>query len=271
MNFQPFAQQIVIGAVLVAAVYLDQLKRAPPRPGVTARRAAPIHHPPVNVIQEEPPCPFDPEVRCSRWALSPSVPWASPALQWAGTTVPSDDTTAATTGDTAAPDRRHHGRHREPARDTVRDRRGARGHVDRLRARPHGQPVLQHRRVRSREPGRGARHRLHVPGCPDVRRRPPVGDRQRTDRRGPRRHPHLPHRSGRDDPAAARGQGRRDQPHRHRRRSLRPGDPGDEHPVRQPRRRRARRPLTRRGGRRGRRRRRPRAEQQRRLTDRRAA
>ena len=27
MNFQPFAQQIVIGAVLVAAVYLDQLKR----------------------------------------------------------------------------------------------------------------------------------------------------------------------------------------------------------------------------------------------------
>jgi ribose/xylose/arabinose/galactoside ABC-type transport system permease subunit len=27
MNFQPFAQQIVIGAVLVGAVYLDQLKR----------------------------------------------------------------------------------------------------------------------------------------------------------------------------------------------------------------------------------------------------
>ena len=52
-----------------------------------------------------------------------------------------------------------------------------------------------------------------------------------------RRHPHLPHRPGRDDPAAARGQGRRDQPHRHRRRSLRPGDPGHQHPVRQPRRR----------------------------------
>ena len=27
LNFQPFLQQIVIGAVLVAAVYLDQLRR----------------------------------------------------------------------------------------------------------------------------------------------------------------------------------------------------------------------------------------------------
>ena len=27
MNFQPFLQQVVIGLVLIAAVYLDQLKR----------------------------------------------------------------------------------------------------------------------------------------------------------------------------------------------------------------------------------------------------
>ena len=96
----------------------------------------------------------------------------------AGTTVPSDDTTAATTGDTAA-----------AADDTTAATTGDTtnpletpfeiGEVPEDMSivyvpGPDRQPVLQHGGVRRREPGRGARHRVHLPGRPDVRRRPPV-------------------------------------------------------------------------------------------------
>ena len=88
---------------------------------------------------------------------------------------------------------------------------------------PDRQPVLQHRGVRRRDPGRGARHRLHLPGRPefDVAKQSAIVSALIGE--DPDAIMISRHRPGRDDPAAAGGQGRRDQPHRHRRRPLRPG------------------------------------------------